>query len=318
MSFNYSKLATLRPKFLDQPQNQQIDLINQEPDLKNDQADLTAFLDQEKQCDQNDQANDQQVDGHQSYLVDSKIDGGRPPNKVITPTGGRPLDGHQSYKVDGHLQENSMKVDGHQEKEIHTKFHNINKRKGDRHSTDKVKVTIRHKQDFYQKIKDFCQTKNLQLQDFYELAANQYMELVNGHQLDKVAGHQSTSLQATNKDMWPSHDDLMIFKSHDDIIMLYKNLTGRRWTAADDRVGAKFNNIDRRTIELGMIQTYIQAKGKKINSFKYFVPEIENIIDAKFDRENLNVYLKSRRKLLNDFLIKLGKEPLSYTIKDKE
>ncbi len=302
MSFNYSKLATLRPKFLDQVENQQNDQPSDQIDLRNDQADLNTLLDQKDRDDQDDQAKIQQnsdlVDGHQPNLVDSKLTGGRPPNKAIIPKSGRPPDGHQPYIVDGHLQEKPINVDGHQEYQIPQKIHNINKRKGDRHSTDKVKVTIRHKQDFYQQIKDFCQNKDLQIQDFYELAANQYMETVDGHQQYRVDGHQSIPLTATNKDKWPSHDDLMIFKSHDDIIMLYKNLTGRRWTAADDRVGAKFNNVDRRTIELGMIQTYIQAKGRKINSFKYFVPEIENIIDAKFDRENLDIYLKSRRKML--------------------
>lgn len=298
MSFNYSKLATLRPKFLDQVEKQN-DPPNDQVDLRNAQADLNTTLDQKDRDDQTkNQQNSDLVDGHQPNLVDSKSTGGQPPNEVIIPNSGRPLDGHQSYIVDGHLQEKIIKVDGHQEQQTHPESYNINKRKGDRHSTDKVKVTIRHKQDFYQKIKDFCQTKDLQIQDFYELAASQYMDIVDGHWQSRVDGHQSTPLTATNKDKWPSHDDLMIFKSHDDIIMLYKNLTGRRWTAADDRAGAKFNNVDRRTIELGMIQTYVQAKGRKINSFKYFVPEIENIIDANFDKENLDIYLKSRRKML--------------------
>lgn len=302
MSFNYSKLATLRPKFLDQVENQENDQPKDQADLRNDQSDLITPLDQKYLDDHTkNQQNSDLVDGHHTRLVDSNLLGGQPPNKATIPNSGRPLDGHQTHIVDGHLQEKIIKVDGHQEQQIHNKFHNINKPKGDRHSTDKVKVTIRHKQDFYQKIKDFCQNKDLQIQDFYELAASQYMEIVDGHQQHKVDGHQLIPPTATNKDKWPSHDDLMIFKSHDDIIMLYKNLTGRRWTASDDRAAAKFNNVDRRTIELGMIQTYIQAKGRKINSFKYFVPEIENIIDAKFDRENLDIYLKSRRKMLTKY-----------------
>jgi hypothetical protein len=217
---------------------------------------------------------------------------GRPQEKW-TATGGRPHAGHNSeitQVVDGHISETSP----------------VCKNK-DRHSKNKIKRTIRYSLAIDKQIQDFCAKHKLHLQDFHELAVAHYMASVDGHKTANtvnVDGHNFTK--------WPSHDDLMIFKTHDDIIMRYERLTGRKWKPSDDRAATPFNNIDHQLIEIGMIHTYIQAKGKRINSFAYFIPEIQTMIDANFDRSNLGVYLKARRKLLLNWMKKQGKEPIAF------
>jgi hypothetical protein len=184
-------------------------------------------------------------------------------------------------------------------------------RSQDRHDKSRSLLAVRLPNEFINEVKDFCKYKNLLLQDIVELALRDYME--------KVVNHQNTNELTTKVANQLTHDDhVMIYKTHDDIIMLYRRLTNKKWSAADDRVACKMNGADLKVIEIGMIHTFIQAKGKKINSFAYFVPEIKNVMDAKFDRQHLSVYLKSRRKLLNDFLVKIGREPLIHANKDKD
>jgi hypothetical protein len=122
--------------------------------------------------------------------------------------------------------------------------------------------------------------------------------------------------------MWPSHDDMMInttdddiitesvdvavhtrtkdvtipWNTDDDIIVLYQSYTGNRWKPADDRVGKELHEIDRRIIEIGILQTLLNAKGKKIHSFAYFMPEIQVLLDVNLQKETLDAFLQRRRQ----------------------
>lgn len=179
--------------------------------------------------------------------------------------------------------------------------------------TNRIAMTVRYSPDIYNEIKSFCELRGIDIQDFCELAASHYMNALASHDKQVLASQikdKSASQQVKKSPNWQAHDDLMIYKSHDDIIMLFKHLTGRKWGAGDDRMGAKFNSVDRRLIEIGMIHTFLQARGKKINSFAYFVPEIQTMIEANFDKSNLDVYVRSRRKMLNEFFIKQGRKPI--------
>ena len=168
-------------------------------------------------------------------------------------------------------------------------------RKTDRHAKSKTLVGVRIKNETLEKIKEFCASRKLTSQEFFELAADQLLAKVVNHQSELVVNMLT-------------HDDLMIYKTLDDIIMLYKKLTNRKWTTADDRAGAKFNTVDRRLIEIGMIHTFIQAKGKRINSFAYFIPEIQTMIDLHMNNSQLDVYLRARRERLAKWMEKLEKK----------
>jgi hypothetical protein len=185
-------------------------------------------------------------------------------------------------------------------------------RKGDRHAKDREKITIRQNRVILNKIKNFCDTNNLAIQDFFELAASHYLDVVAGHQKQVVAGHQNDMVAGHQSKKWPAHDDMMMFKTHDDIIMLYKRFTKRQWKPADDRSAAKYNDTDRRLIELGMIITYIQARAKKINSFAYFIPEIEIVISSNLDKSTLDFLVRTRRERLNKWLMEQKKPPIEF------
>jgi len=124
-------------------------------------------------------------------------------------------------------------------------------------------------------IKEFCETHRFQIQDFFELAASHFMTFVASQNSASQLANNMASQLANQPATRLAHDDLKIFKTHEDIIMLYKELTGRRWAPADDRVGYSVREIDRRIIQIAMFQTKINSKGKRIHSFNYFMPEIQ-------------------------------------------
>ena len=141
--------------------------------------------------------------------------------------------------------------------------------------------------DIYEQIEDFCHKHKIDKLHFFEVAAAHLIEAVEVHQKRLVEGQTP-------------HDDLKIYKTFEDIIMLYENLTGNDWKPTDVRVGRDFNETDRRFLELGMLRTILNFKGKKINSFAYFRPEIEFTIEemreVKLPEETVEIMLRQRRK----------------------
>jgi hypothetical protein len=87
-----------------------------------------------------------------------------------------------------------------------------------------------------------------------------------------------------------------MFKSHEDIIMLYRNYTSNAWKPHDDTAGKEHNDTDIRIIEIGIINTMLNFKGRRINSFKYFLPEIEELQMSKLGEETVQIMLKRRRQ----------------------
>lgn len=94
------------------------------------------------------------------------------------------------------------------------------------------------------------------------------------------------------------------------IINLYREVTGNRWTMTDDSVGAKFNDLDFRIVEIAVIRTYIRwmkiPSKKPIKWFKYFKDEIElHAEELKAHSANtIDVMAAQARKLLD--LVKQG------------
>jgi hypothetical protein len=200
------------------------------------------------------------VASHQGAQVATS---GRPPNKIA---------GHQHQEVAGHLSQ----IDSHLSSLV------ASHRRGDRHAKNRIKVTIRHNEDMFNEIRDLDSIK----------------ERMPDQTTERTPGIIGDRTPATSHDRM-SHDDLKIlYRSDDNIIMLFKQMIGRKWSAADDRTAAKFNGLDLRLIEIGMIQTVIQSRGRRINSFAYFVPKIQTVLESNFDQGNLNAYLRRRREQL--------------------
>lgn len=154
--------------------------------------------------------------------------------------------------------------------------------KKDRHAKGRQQLNVRIANDIFQQIKEFCAKNQLPLQDFIEISASHYIEKMTSHKKEDTARKLA-------------HDDLMIKKTHDDIIMLYSKHTGNRWKPADDRAAERFNTVDRRHVELGILNTLLNAKGKRINSFSYFIPEIEMMTSIGLTTETVGIMLQRRR-----------------------
>jgi len=97
-------------------------------------------------------------------------------------------------------------------------------------------------------------------------------------------------------------DDKMIWKTRDDIIILYEQYSGNKWKGRDDIIGQAYNETDGRIIEIGIIQTLMNHRQgahrqEHIHTFRYFTHEINKIIDAPFNRDLLDAYLKRRREV---------------------
>lgn len=140
---------------------------------------------------------------------------------------------------------------------------------------DLGKITIRLNKQLLNKINDFCYQNNIEKQYFFEIVAS--------YTVDNVASQPATLLTRTVASQ-PAHDDMMILKTHEDIIMRYEAYTNQKWTRRDDREGQRYNQTDIRLIDIAFIST-IEKKlrgntaKQPIKSFNYFVAEIEAIID---------------------------------------
>ncbi len=82
------------------------------------------------------------------------------------------------------------------------------------------------------------------------------------------------------------------------LINLYcKFNPAKKWTVKDDLAAQKFNDADPRIVELGILQTLGNKNfHAKVNSFAYFVPEIEVWIETNLPSESVDAILEMNRR----------------------
>jgi hypothetical protein len=142
---------------------------------------------------------------------------------------------------------------------------------------EKVKVTVRMHKDNVLKFKDLCYRLNIDLQEFLEAAAVRELNRRTAEGLEQPS-YGSTA-----------HDDMMMFKTEEDIIMAYESMTGNKWNRSDDRMGRTFNTVDPRLIDIA-IATCIDRKlhgntaRKPIKSFAYFTGEIQELLQQEKEK----------------------------------
>jgi hypothetical protein len=163
----------------------------------------------------------------------------------------------------------------------------VDSRKGDRHRTNKVPFNNRLTEATVNRIKHFCVDHSLEQQEFAELAAIHFMDVVDSHQADLSA----SELAYDDRDM------MIMYKTSSTIINLYlKYNPENRWKPADDYEGVRYNNKDIRLIEVGIIQTQFNARFKKVNSFKYYTTEIDIALETPLTPETIDIMLKHGRR----------------------
>jgi hypothetical protein len=150
----------------------------------------------------------------------------------------------------------------------------------------RIQVAIRIRPEIKHLIDVFIAEQGISQQDFFELAASSFIEDSQMKLADlKTKG---ASLLA--------HDDLMrldLWKTVPSIINLHLQYNKHlKWKPADDEVAQKFNSVDIRIIEIGIVQTQFNAHFKKINSFKYYVSGIELAIEECKTVKDTEVYLQ--------------------------
>jgi hypothetical protein len=158
--------------------------------------------------------------------------------------------------------------------------------KKDRRSADKQKVNFYLHRAKVKEFSLFARQHDLTLTQFFEQAGVHFMEAVGVHK-EKHVGVNTPH---------DDHDDLMIWKTDDDIIRRYRALTGNKWKPADDRLAREFNGVNPVVVEIGMVMALFRTKAKRINSFNYFLSPIREAIEetniAKMGEQSLREYLQ--------------------------
>jgi hypothetical protein len=152
--------------------------------------------------------------------------------------------------------------------------------------------SFRTSEDFKQKIKVFCAENKIDKQDFYRLAVNHYFDTaVNQKQPDAV-----NLLTLDDRRL------KTLYKTKPLIINLYLRYNSifnekTKWTVRDDDAGQSVNDLDIKIIELGIIQTQANKRFEgKINSFSYYLPEINNFSALDMSGEVLDAMLNVNRQ----------------------
>jgi hypothetical protein len=157
---------------------------------------------------------------------------------------------------------------------------------------DRKGIFLRTDSDLTKQFKMFCIDNDLEFAQATEIAWVQFMESLD------IQKSESLAIKI-------SHDDrrLMIrWKSKGHIINLHLRYTAIlnpkiRWNVRDDEKAARLNEVDSRVIELGIIQTQFQKNFKgKINSFSYYLNEIDNFTQLEMSGEVLDTMLEINRR----------------------
>jgi hypothetical protein len=163
----------------------------------------------------------------------------------------------------------------------------VDSRRGDRHAGNRVAFNTRLRAELVKEIKHFCVENGLELQEFTEMAAIHLMEYAASHQVAKPGSKQA--LDERNK--------MMLYKTSPSIINLYLQYNPEnKWKVADDYEAQQYNDKDIRLIELGIIRTQFNAGFKKINSFKYYVAEIEEALAIPLGDETISIMLQRAKE----------------------
>lgn len=152
-------------------------------------------------------------------------------------------------------------------------------------------VGIRYPKETHYLIKELCLRYGIDKTEFFNSVVNYALSLPE---------IELTTLLGVNVVNKLTHDDMMIFKTHEDIIMRFELYTNRKWTRRDDREGVRYNDTDIRLIEIAFIATIDKkllgnTARQPIKSFNYFTTEIDILIQQQKDKElpaNLDDYHK--------------------------
>lgn len=157
------------------------------------------------------------------------------------------------------------------------------------------RMNLRPNLEIGKKVRVFCAEKGMELTEFFEVASIHYIENL-GHTRPENSG---VNAPLNNKQL------MMMWKTKPLIINLYyaynRFFTKKvKWTAKDDLTGQKFNDLDIRVIELGILQTQANLfqegnQNTSINGFLYYANEISRFAIYEENPDMLDAILKINR-----------------------
>jgi hypothetical protein len=159
-------------------------------------------------------------------------------------------------------------------------------------STDRL--SLRPDVEILRKIKVYCAENDFTLTEFFEIAAIQLIDLDAQKQKDLDV---LTPLDDRRRDY--------LYKTNPRIINLFREYNKifnpqTDWKPKDDAVGVKYNGIDLRVIELGIIQTQSNIlegeSDTKPERFKYYTREIDKLNSLGYSEQLLDAILTTNRK----------------------
>lgn len=158
-----------------------------------------------------------------------------------------------------------------------------------------IRVNLQIDKEIDRKVRQFCKIDahpKTDLRQFYERAAVMLLDFLDTQtpqSLGAYAPYDDRRLMRT-------------YKCNVSIINLYLAYNfffnqKTKWTMKDDEAGLRFNNVDIRIVELGIIQTHFNRgfRPGKINSFQYYINQIEEMTTLEFGEETLEAMLKINR-----------------------
>jgi hypothetical protein len=159
-------------------------------------------------------------------------------------------------------------------------------------STDRL--SLRPDVEILSKIRVYCAENNFTLTEFFEIAGLQLIDLDAQKQKNLDA---KTPLDDRRLKMFYKTDNRIInlFREYNKIFNAQTD-----WKPKDDAVGVKYNDIDLRVIEIGIIQTQsniIEGESEtKPERFKYYTREIDKFISIGYSDQLLDAILLTNRK----------------------
>ncbi len=156
------------------------------------------------------------------------------------------------------------------------------------------RLSLRPDVGILRKIKVYCAENDFTLTEFFEIAAIQLIDLDAQRQKDLGV---KTPLDDRRRDY--------LYKTNPRIINLFREYNKifnpqTDWKPKDDAVGVKYNGIDLRVIELGIIQTQSNIlegeSDTKPERFKYYTREIDKLNSLSYSEQLLDAILTTNRK----------------------
>ena len=158
-----------------------------------------------------------------------------------------------------------------------------------------IRVNLHIDKELDKKVRRYCLESDprVELREFYERAAVLLLDTQSSKELGAFAPLDDRRL-------------MTLYKTKPFIINLYLTYNSifnpkSKWSVRDDEAGFSLNDVDLRIIELGIMQTQANKNFTgKINSFGYYLPEIENFISLNMPEDALQVMLDINRRNWNN------------------